>query len=84
LPELMTAFEKEIVVEAMHDAQGDLAAAGKRLGLDRAALEARLKALGLVAPVLAPPSQAPAAVPPPPPPPPPAPSGPAEWKSVQV
>lgn len=82
LTELMSSFEKEIVVEAMHDAQGDVAAAGKRLGLDRAGLEARLKALGLVAPVLATPAAAAAAVPPPPPP--PAPSGPAEWKSVQV
>ena len=54
LQELLTAFEKEIVVEAMHDAQGDVAGAAKRLGLDRPRVEARLKALGLVAPSVAP------------------------------
>jgi transcriptional regulator with GAF, ATPase, and Fis domain len=76
LGELMTLFEKEIIVEALHQAQGDLSVASRKLGTERAALDARLKALGLVAP---------AAVPPPPPPPPPAaPAGPTEWKSVQV
>jgi len=81
LPELLMGFEKEVIVEAMHDAQGDVAAAAKRLGLDRVAIEARLKALGLVAPVLTTPAASKAADPPPPPP---AASGPAEWKSVQV
>ena len=71
----MTLFEKEIIVEALHQAQGDLSVAARKLGTERAALDGRLKALGLVAP---------AAVPPPPPPPPPAPAGPTEWKSVQV
>ena len=77
LAELLTLFEKEIIVEALHQAQGDLSAAGKKLGSERAALDGRLKALGLVAPAAVPP-------PPPPPPPPPAPAGPTEWKSVQV
>jgi hypothetical protein len=91
LPELVTSFEKEIIVEALHDAQGDLAGAAKKLGVDRAALDARLKALGLVAPQAAPAAapkpaaaEAPAGKPTTPPPPPPAASGPAEWKSVQV
>jgi hypothetical protein len=47
LPELLTAFEKETVVGALHAAKGDLAAAAQALGLDRSALEARLKSLGL-------------------------------------
>lgn len=68
LSELVVAFEKEVLVESLHAAHGDLAGAAKQLGMDKPALEARLKTLGLVAPV------------PPPPPPPPA----AEWKSVQV
>ncbi len=80
ISELLTAFEKEIIVEALHESQGDLAAAAKRLVMDRAALDARLKALGLVAPAAAPPAPAKAATPPPPPPP----VGPTEWKSVQV
>ncbi len=81
LSELMTSFEKEVIVEALHESQGDFAIAGKRLGMDRASLDARLKILDLVAPAAAPPPtdrRAPAAPPPPPPP------GPAEWKSVQV
>lgn len=73
LPDLVTAFEKEIVVGALHDAKGDLDAATKSLGVGRAALDARLKALGLVAP-------APAAPAKPGEPPPPA----AGWKSVEV
>ena len=82
LSELMTSFEKEIIVEALHEAQGDLFAASKRLGMERPALDARLKALGLVAPAAAPPppTKAPDAPPPPPPPP----VGPTEWKSVQI
>jgi hypothetical protein len=76
----MTAFEKEIIVEALHEAQGDLFAASKKLGMERSALDARLKALGLVAPAAAPPPPAKAPDPPPPPPP----VGPTEWKSVQV
>ncbi len=74
LSDLVAAFEKEIVVEALHEAHGDLSAAAKRLGLDRSTLDARLRTLGLVAP---------ATLPSPPPPPPAAP-GAAEWKSVQV
>jgi transcriptional regulator with GAF, ATPase, and Fis domain len=70
LAELLTSFEKEVLVEALHEAQGDLSAAARRLGMDRAALDAHLKGLGLVNPV--------------PPPPPPAAPGAAEWKSVQV
>ena len=69
LAELTTSYEKEVLVEALHEAHGDLAAAAKRLGLDRAGLDERLKTLGLVNPV---------------PPPPPAAPGAAEWKSVQV
>ena len=57
LRDLVAAYEKEIVVEALHAAKGDLDLAAKDLGLGRADLDARLKALGLVA-----------AAPPPPPP----------------
>lgn len=90
LSELVLAFEKEVVVEALHEARGDLTAASRRLGLDRVALDGKLKSLGLVAPLEKPASTAPASpakpapASPPPPPPPPAASGPAEWKSVQV
>jgi hypothetical protein len=48
LPELLKAFEKEILVEALHGSKGDLDAAAKALGIDRAAIEGRLKALDLV------------------------------------
>jgi hypothetical protein len=68
LAELVVSFEKEVIVEALHASQGDLAAAAKKLGLDRAGLDARLKALSLVGPL----------------PPPPTAPGAAEWKSVQV
>jgi len=70
LPDLVTAFEKEVVVGALHDAKGDLDAAAKALGVGRAALDARLKSLGLVAPAPAKPTDPPAA--------------PAGWKSVEV
>lgn len=80
LAELVTSFEKETIVEALHTAAGDLATAAKKLGLERAALDARLKALGLVAPAAAPPpppKSDPAATKPPDAPP-------TEWKSVEV
>jgi hypothetical protein len=82
LAELMTAFEKETIVEALHAAAGDLTSAAKKLGMDRGALDARLKALGLVTPAAAPapapkPAADPAATKPPDLPP-------SEWKSVQV
>jgi hypothetical protein len=72
LPDLVTAFEKELVVGALHGAKGDLDAAAKALGVGRAALDARLKSLGLVA-------AAPAAKPPEGKPP-----SAAGWKSVEV
>jgi hypothetical protein len=82
LTELMTAFEKETIVEALHAAGGDLASAGKSLGVERGALDARLKALGLVTPAAAPPAAPkpvdPAATKPPDAPPT------AQWNSVQV
>jgi DNA-binding NtrC family response regulator len=59
LAELVASFEKEVLVEALHGAQGDLSAAAKKLGLDRAGLDARLKELGIVGPV--PPPAAPGA-----------------------
>jgi hypothetical protein len=68
LGEWVTGFEKEVVVEALHAAKGDLDVAAKDLGLKRADLDVRLKALGLVT----------SAPPPPPSAPPP------QWKSVQV
>jgi hypothetical protein len=71
LADLVAAFEREVLVESLHASHGDLSAAAKQLGIDRPALDARLKSLSLVAPV-------------PPPPPPPPPAGAAEWKSVQV
>jgi transcriptional regulator with GAF, ATPase, and Fis domain len=54
LTELTVAFEKEVVLNALHRAKGDLATAARRLGIDRAALDAKLKSLGLETP--APPS----------------------------
>ncbi len=48
LRDLVAAFEKEVLVEALHGAKGDLDLAAKGLGLGRADLDARLKALGLV------------------------------------
>ncbi|HZE98624.1 MAG TPA: FHA domain-containing protein [Planctomycetota bacterium] len=51
LEELVPAFEKEVIVEALHGSQGDLSAAAKKLGIERVALDARLKALSLGAPV---------------------------------
>lgn len=68
LKELLAAFEREVLVDALHSAKGDLDVAAKELKLPRKELDARLKALGLVAPA---------------PPPPSPPSG-ADWKSVQV
>jgi hypothetical protein len=68
LAELVVSFEKEVIIEALHASQSDLASAAKKLGLDGAGLDARLKALSLVGPL----------------PPPPAAPGAAEWKSVQV
>jgi hypothetical protein len=47
LPELVQAFEKEVVVGALHDAKGDLEAAAKVLGIARPTLSDRLQALGL-------------------------------------
>ncbi|HYE98906.1 MAG TPA: FHA domain-containing protein [Planctomycetota bacterium] len=70
LPDFVSAFEKEAIVEALHVCKGDLDAAARGLGISRQALDARLKALGLVA--------GPAQPPPPPPPPP------AAWKSVEI
>ena len=82
LAELMTAFEKETIVEALHSSAGDIASAAKKLGMEKGALDGRLKALQLVTPAAAPPTAPkPAADPnatkPPDPPP-------TEWKSVQV
>lgn len=48
LKELLGGFEREVLVEALHDAKGDLDVAAKGLGLKRAEIDARLKALGLV------------------------------------
>jgi transposase-like protein len=75
----MTAFEKETIVEALHESAGDIAAAAKKLGMERGALDVRLKALQLVTPAAAPPSKPvdPAATKPPDAPP-------SDWKSVQV
>ena len=56
LAELVASFEKEVLVEALHESHGDLAAAAKKLGIDRAALDARLKSLSLVNPVPPPPA----------------------------
>lgn len=69
LKDLLGGYERELLVEALHGAKGDLETAAKELGLSRPELDARLKALGLVG-----------AAPAPPPQPPPA----ADWKSVQV
>jgi hypothetical protein len=49
LPDLVTAFEKEVVVGVLHAAKGDLDAAAKALGVSRGVLDTRLKSLGLVA-----------------------------------
>ncbi len=48
LPELVSAFEREVLVGALHAAKGDLAGASKALGIEKPALEERLKALKLV------------------------------------
>jgi hypothetical protein len=58
LDELVAGFEKEILLEALHAAKGELDAAARELGLKRPDLDARLKALGLVstAPPPSPPS----------------------------
>jgi hypothetical protein len=78
LAELVTSFEKETIVEALHESAGDIAGAAKKLGLERAGLDARLKALQLVTPAAVPPKpQDPAATKPPDAPP-------SDWKSVQV
>jgi len=80
LSELMTSFEKETIVEALHESAGDIASGAKKLGMERGALDARLKALGLVTPAAAPPSKPasdPAATKPPDAPP-------SDWKSVEV
>ncbi|HEX7900604.1 MAG TPA: FHA domain-containing protein, partial [Planctomycetota bacterium] len=50
LKELLAGFEKEVVLEALHAAKGDLDVAAKELGLKRPDFDARLKALGLVGP----------------------------------
>ena len=55
LRELLAGFEKEILLEALHDAKGDLDVAAKELSLKRPDFDARLKALGLVGPAPAPP-----------------------------
>ena len=59
LPDFVAAFEKEAIVDALHAGKGDLEAAAKALGLSRAALDARLKAHGLVAGPAAPPPPGP-------------------------
>ncbi len=68
LAELKLAFEKEYVVEALRETKGDLEKTAKLLGLDRPALDEKLKTFGLVA--------APAGKT--------KPSGPVDWKSVQT
>jgi hypothetical protein len=49
LTESRTAFEKEFIVEALHQKGGDLDATAKILGLTRATLDEKLKLLNLVA-----------------------------------
>lgn len=58
LPDFVGAFEREAIVEALHAAKGDLDAAAKKLGISRAALDARLKALELMAGPAVPPPPA--------------------------
>ena len=50
LAELMTSYEKEVLVEALHEAHGDLATAAKRLGgrLSQAAVYASVEPLVVV------------------------------------
>ncbi len=59
LSDLVVSFEKEVLVESLHAAHGDLASAAKQLGMDKPALDGRLKTLGLVAPVPPPPPPSP-------------------------
>jgi hypothetical protein len=55
LKDLVAGYEKEIVLEALHAAKGDLDVAAKELGLKRPDFDARLKTLGLVGTAPAPP-----------------------------
>jgi len=55
LKDLLAGFEKEVLLEALHVAKGDLDVAAKELGLKRPDFDARLKALGLVGTAPAPP-----------------------------
>ncbi len=99
LGEIVLAFERECVIEVLRQVKGDLALAAPRLGLDKAAFDAKLKALELMStpnPVAAPaspsvasakegsPSAASVKAGPAPPARPKPPPPPATWNSVQT